>query len=259
MKIKILTFNWHEPYLCLLSRLKHDFLVVEPEIASGHLRRWDKNMRPIPDNFTLISMAKAHKKLEEGAIDCIIAHNVKDLITVQKYSLPKIIVFHNCLTTEIKLSKDKINRTEYLKKIEPLLDGTTKVFISDLKKTDWKMEGNIILPGLDILEYGGYTGNDKNILRVGNLLKERDLMMGYSLGEKIAENHSLVTIGMNPDIPGSRKSKCFEDLLVKFRTNRVYLNTTMEGYEDGYNMAMLEAMSIGMPVVTSHNNTSPIL
>ncbi len=259
MKIKILTFNWHEPYLCLLSRLKHDFLVVEPEIASGHLRRWDKNMRPIPDNFTLISMAKAHKKLEEGAIDCIIAHNVKDLITVQKYSLPKIIVFHNCLTTEIKLSKDKINRTEYLKKIEPLLDGTTKVFISDLKKTDWKMEGNIILPGLDILEYGGYTGNDKNILRVGNLFKERDLMMGYSLGEKIAENHSLVTIGMNPDIPGSRMSNGFEDLLAQFRTNRIYLNTTVEGNEDGYNMAMLEAMAIGMPVVTSHNNTSPIL
>ena len=121
------------------------------------------------------------------------------------------------------------------------------------------MEGNIILPGLDILEYGGYTGNDKNILRVGNLFKERDLMMGYSLGEKIAENHSLVTIGMNPDIPGSRMSNGFEDLLAQFRTNRIYLNTTVEGNEDGYNMAMLEAMAIGMPVVTSHNNTSPIL
>ena len=112
MKLKILTFNWHEPYLCLLSRLKHDFLVVEPEIMSGNLRRWDHDMRPVPDNFTLISMAKAHKKLEEGEIDCIIAHNIKDLISVQEYSLPKILVFHNCLTTEIKLSKDKINRNE---------------------------------------------------------------------------------------------------------------------------------------------------
>ena len=188
MKLKILTFNWHEPYLCLLSRLKHDFLVVEPEIAPGHLRRWDQNMRSVPDNLTLISMATAHKNLEEGEIDCIIAHNVKDLISVQEFSLPKILVFLNCLTTELKLSKYKVNRNEYLKKIGPLLDGTTKVFISALKKDDWKMEGNIILPGLDISEYGGYIGNNKNILRVGNMFKERNLMMGYSLSDKIAEN-----------------------------------------------------------------------
>ena len=259
MKLKILTFNWHEPYLCLLSRLKHEFLVVEPEIAPSHLRRWDQNMRPVPDNATLISMAKAYKKLEEGEVDCIIAHNVKDLISVQEYSLPKILVFHNCLTTEIELSKEKINRNEYLKKIGPLLDDTTKVFISKLKKDDWKMEGTIILPGLDISEYGGYIGNNKNILRVGNMFKERNLMMGYSLSDKIAENFPLVTIGMNPNIPDSRMSNGFEDLLTQFRTNRIYLNTTVEGYEDGYNMAMLEAMSIGMPIVTSHNKTSPIL
>ena len=91
------------------------------------------------------------------------------------------------------------------------------------------------------------------------MIKERDLMMGYSLGEQISKNYQLVTIGMNPDIPGSRKSKSFEDLLLKFRTNRVYLNTTVEGYEDGYNLAMLEAMAVGMPVVSSHNKTSPIL
>ena len=69
MKLKILTYNWHEPYLCLLSRLKHDFLVVEPEIAPGNLRRWDQNMRPVPDNFTLIPMVKAYKKLEKAYLN----------------------------------------------------------------------------------------------------------------------------------------------------------------------------------------------
>ena len=32
----------------------------------------------------------------------------------------------------------------------------------------------------------------------------------------------------------------------------------MDGFEDGYNLAMLEAMATGMPVVTSQNKTSPI-
>jgi glycosyltransferase involved in cell wall biosynthesis/SAM-dependent methyltransferase/Tfp pilus assembly protein PilF len=258
MKLKILTFNWHEPYLCLLSRMIHEFLVVEPEIAPDHFRKWNQNMRPVPDNVRLISMKQAQEYLEQGEIDGIIAHNVKDLIAVRDYSLPKIMVFHNCLTTEIKLGKNKINREDYLQKIIPLLDGVTKVFISEIKKADWEMQGEIILPGLDVSEYGGYTGSEKKVLRVGNLLIERDLMMGYSFGEKVIKNHPLLTLGMNPGIPESRISDGFDDLLNQFQNNRVYINTTVDGFEDGYNLAMLEAMATGMPVVTSQNKTSPI-
>lgn len=119
MKLKILTFNWHEPYLCLLSKINHEFFVVEPEIAPAKFRKWDRKMRPVPDNFELISLDQAREKLEEGELDCIIAHNVKDLIEVKDYYLPKVIVFHNCLTTEIKLGKDKVNREEYLEKLTP--------------------------------------------------------------------------------------------------------------------------------------------
>ena len=258
MKLKILTFNWHEPYLCLLSRMNHEFLVVEPEIAPDHYRKWDKNMRTVPDNVCLISMEQALENLEQGEIDCIIAHNVKDLIEVRDYSLPKIMVFHNCLTTEIKLGNDKVNRKDYLKKITPLFEGVTKIFISELKRTDWDMKGEIILPGLDVSEYGGYTGSEKVVLRVGNLLKERDLMMGYSFSEKVLKTHPLLTLGMNPGISESRISDGFSDLLNQFQSNRVYINTTVDGFEDGYNLAMLEAMATGMPVVTSENKTSPI-
>ena len=255
MKLKILTFNWHEPYLCLLSRINHEFLVVEPEIAPGHYRKWDQNMRPVPKNVCLISIEQALNNLEQGEIDCIIAHNVKDLIKVIDYSLPKIMVFHNCLSTEIKLGNNKINRKDYLQKITPLLNGVTKVFISEMKKADWDMQGEVVLPGLDVSQYGGYTGNEKRVLRVGNLLKERDLMMGYSFGEKVLTDHPLLTLGMNPGIPESRISNGFNDLLNQFKNNRVYINTTADGFEDGYNLAMLEAMATGMPVVTSQNKT----
>ena len=37
--MNILTFNWHAPYVCMLARLPHQFLVVEPEIAPGRLKR----------------------------------------------------------------------------------------------------------------------------------------------------------------------------------------------------------------------------
>ncbi|MBT3922101.1 MAG: glycosyltransferase [Nitrospina sp.] len=259
MKFKILSFNWHEPYLCLLARLGYEFQIIEPEVAPGHYRRWDKNMRPVPENVRLISMATAQEMLELGEFDLIIAHNIKDLIAVKDYSLPKIIVFHNCLTTEIELGKAKVCRKEYLEKIDFLLEGVQKVFISEKKRQDWGASGEVILPGLDISDYGGYRGESERVLQVGNMLQERDLMMGYSVSKRIIGTHPLTTLGLNPSIPGSRLSEGFQDLIENFRSSRVFINTTVEEFEDGYNLSMLEAMATGMPVISSANKSSPII
>lgn len=69
MKLKILSFNWHEPYLWLEARIGHEFLIVEPEIAPGHYRRWDENMRPVPENVRLITNETAQEMLELGELD----------------------------------------------------------------------------------------------------------------------------------------------------------------------------------------------
>ena len=259
LKLKILSYNWHEPYLCLLSKLGHTFLIIEPEITEGNYRRWDQNMRPIPDNVILVSEDEAMAQLDEGSLDLIIAHNVKDLIKVRDYSIPKILVFHNKLTTEIGLGNNNINRDKYLNSIGPLLIDVNKVFISDSKRLDWGMDGDVILPGLDVNDYGGYTGESSAILRVGNLIKERDLMMGFHIGESILAGLPSITLGMNPTIDKSRMSSGFADLLAHYRSMRMYLHTTTEKYEDGYNLSLLEAMAVGMPVITTSNNTSPII
>ena len=92
MNLNILSFNWHEPYICLLSEIGHRFLIVEPEVTTGNYRRWDKNMRPIPSNIRLISDVESTSKLDQGEIDVVIAHNIKDLVKIHSYTLPKILV-----------------------------------------------------------------------------------------------------------------------------------------------------------------------
>ncbi len=258
MHLKILSYNWHEPYLCLLSKIGHTFLIIEPEISEGNYRRWDKNMRPVPDNVILVSEKEAITQLDEGLIDLVIAHNIKDLVNIYEYSLPKIIVFHNKLSTEIKLGNNKVNREDYLNKINPLLVNVQKVFISESKRHDWGMTGDVILPGLDVNDYGGYRGDLSSVLRVGNLIKERDLMMGFTTSEAILSGLPSITLGLNPNILGARLSSGFDDLLEQYRLLRVYLHTTSNDYEDGYNLSLLEAMAVGMPVISISNKTSPI-
>jgi len=258
MSLNILSFNWHEPYLCLLSEIGHNFLIVEPQISEGNYRRWNTNMRPIPDNVRLLSENEAVDHLDKGEVDILIAHNIKDLIRLESYVLPKILVFHNKLSTEIALGNNKINYKDYLSKVGPLLTDVKKVFISEGKRSDWGMDGDVILPGLDVDEYGGYLGENRSILRVGNLLQERDLMMGFSKGEDILAGFNSVTLGMNPNIDKSRLSDGFDDLISNYRSQRLYLNTTVEKYEDGYNLSLLEAMAVGMPVISTANKTSPI-
>ncbi|MBI4382929.1 MAG: glycosyltransferase [Nitrospinae bacterium] len=258
MKLKILTFNWHEPYLCLMAKLGHQFYVLEPEIGPGHIRRWDENMRPRPENVHLVSMEHAEEMLLQNDVDLAIAHNIKDLIWMMGYDLPKIAVFHNRLTTEIGLSKNTISADEYKDKIKVLLEGIQKVFISESKRRDWGLPGEVILPGLDVRDFGGYTGERPVVLRVGNLLLERDLMMGFTAGNQVVNGYPGVILGLNPAIRDARLSRGFGDLLDHYRHCRLYLNATTDDYEDGYNLAMLEAMAVGMPVVSLYNKTSPI-
>ena len=166
MNLNILSFNWHEPYICLLSEIGHRFLIVEPEVTTGNYRRWDKKMRPIPSNVRLVSEEDAISQLDEGEVDIVIAHNIRDLVKINSYTLPKILVFHNRLSTEIGLGNNVINRHDYLSKVGPLMEDVKKVFISDSKRRDWSIGGDVILPGIDVDSYGGYRGENRSVLRV---------------------------------------------------------------------------------------------
>lgn len=257
--MKILTFNWHTPYLSLLARLNHEFEVAPPNLEGAPMGSWDETMRPIPSNVKLVSAAVAKERLAApGYYGLMLAHNVKDIVMAQPFNLPKILVFHNRLSTEAQLGGKLDIAPAYRESVRQLVSNIYCVFISASKRNDWGLAGDIILPGVDTSLYGGYTGEIRRALRVGNNMKLRDLMTGYTLAEETMAGLPGVVMGMNPDIPGASVSKGWEELKAAYRANRALLNTTTPRWEDGYNLVMLEAMATGMPVVSLANPTSPI-
>ena len=258
MHLKILTFNWHEPYLCLLAKLGHHFSIIAPETSTGIFRKWDIHMRDLPENCRLVTHEEALASLEASEFDLIIAHNVKDLIWAQNFDLPKICVFHCKLSTEIELSANPVDREDYHQRVTELLRDAKAVFISDSKREDWNIPGDVIKHGLDLADYGGYSGRTGQVLRVGNLLKEMGKARGFEASETLIKGFPHLTLGLNPALPNARLSESFTDLQEQYRNSRVYLNTIRAPYEDGYNLSLLEAMATGMPVVSVDHPASPI-
>jgi len=260
--IKILTFNWHVPYICLLAGTGHEFFVIEPETPSGR-RRWDHEMRPPPANVRVLDDSTWRRGLDDDVFDLVICHNHMDLTDLLGYSVPKILVLHNRLSTSLAMGDGLDKRQKFWENVFlPLYrasDHLRFVAISSAKKADWGLPARVILPGTDLAEFDGYRGDVPRVLRIGNYMKERDLMMGFTSQESIVGDLPTTVLGINPTVAGSRLSENFDDLRDQLRAHRVYLNTTVDPWEDGYNLAMLEAMATGMPVVTTANATSPIV
>ncbi|MBI5747624.1 MAG: glycosyltransferase, partial [Nitrospinae bacterium] len=286
--MNILTFNWHEAYICSLAKTVHQFEILER--FKGGSKIWFYNTRPVPENTRIIREKNAFDRLSSGYYDAVVCHNLKDLTEVKDYPVPKILIFHNKLTTELALGGNKYSKEGYLKSVMELISGIDNlhlVFISKIKMDDWELDGDVITPGIDLSDYGGYYGSEQKVLRVGNFMKRRDIMMGYSIQNEIlkkGQGASLplqvvsrggngqwamgkrdekeipsTLLGINDPLDGGRFTESWDDLKECYRSHRVYLNTTADGFEDGYNLSCLEAMATGMPVVSIANKTSPII
>ncbi|MDA0747012.1 MAG: glycosyltransferase, partial [bacterium] len=257
--LRILTFNWHDPYLAMFSRVGHRVEVGDWMSRADGTTGWDLQKRPLPDNLSLIRDARqAAEMLRSGGCDLVLCHTVQDLAFVAPFDVPTVFLTHNAL------HNDAMNDPEQIQKIRSevgrFLAGREGVFaaISPMKLKSWDLDGFVVRPGIHLEDYSGYTGKEAAALAVGNLFVERDFMLGYRYLREIVEGVPHKIVGKNPTLPQARKAESWEDLKGAYREYRGYVNTTVEAFEDGYNLGMLEAMATGMPVVALKNATSPI-
>ncbi|MCC7262317.1 MAG: glycosyltransferase, partial [Candidatus Latescibacteria bacterium] len=249
-------FNWHEPYICLFARTDHLFHVLPP--AQQPRRTWNRAFRPLPANVAEVTWAQAEAGVRQGAYDLVLCLALPDLQVVQGWQVPRLFVMLNMIGTDSGSSGAE--KQAFINNLRPLFREVDLAFISEKKRRDWGWDAPVVVSGIETEAYGGYTGELARVLRVGNMLRERDHMQGFSAQEAILGDHLPSTIlGVNPGIPAARASADWEDLKAQYRRHRLLLNTLTDEHEDGYNLGMLEAMATGMPVVSTPNSSSPII
>ena len=254
--LRVLVFNWHEPYICLFAGMPHHFEVAPP-LAQAQ-RRWNVGFRPVPANVTEIEAPVASARARQGAYDLVLCLTLQDVQQVQSWDVPRLFVMLNMIGTDAGLQGAV--KDAYVERLRPLFQQVDLAFISEKKRRDWGWPAPVVVSGIEPQDYGGYTGEVARVLRVGNRLRERDAMQGFSLQEQIvAAGLPSTVVGDNPTVPGARPASSWEELKSFYRSHRVLLCTLADEHEDGYNLAVLEAMATGMPVVTTPNSSSPIV
>jgi glycosyltransferase involved in cell wall biosynthesis len=257
--LRVLTFNSHQPYIYLLAAaMPWEIGVIAPKLSSGKSLNWDERIRPLLPNLSLFtSLGSATSAIRW---DWILAHNVNDLLDCRDLRLPKVFLIHGTLSGRILQDRSSMDRRAYLEKLRVILDSSDCeiVYISDLKREDWGLPGRVIRSAIDMSQYGGYRGDLRGVLQVCNHIRERAPMLGWQVHLEVCAGLPALVLGANPGLRGGRMSSSWEDLKEQYRSYRVYLHTAVYPYEDGYNLAMLEAMASGMPIATIQSPTSPI-
>ncbi len=257
MARRILTFNCHEPYVHHLAKLGYPLDVIDG-LPGRYVKSWDTKARPVPDNVALIRLNDIYSR---GPYLAAICHNMSDLIAIKHLDVPRILILHVNLQGRVaeegcELSTEDMQYTvrTYLRMV-----GGVVVAVSKPKLTSWGVDGTVIEPPVDGDDYGGYTGELPEGIRVSNFVSKRASVLAWNVHREIVRDIPLRLVGNNPDIVGVEPARDWNHLRHLLQTHRFYLHTSDPSLEDGYNLALLEAMGTGLPVVATRSPTSPVV
>lgn len=259
-EFRIVTFCSHQPYLHLFHKAPFRLDVILLERAQRFLQNWDPRVRPLPANFELLDLAEAKRRAVVGAYQVALAHNINDYLDLVKLGLPIVLVMHTSLSSRILEERSTIDRETYRANFAELVQrtGGHMVFVTPSKQEDWALPGEVIVAGIDPDDYPPYQGNLPRLLRVTNHLKQRGGILGYSQHRKLVEGFELSVVGHNPGLPDAEPAASWEALKGFYQSHRALIHTVVPVMEDGFNLAVIEAMACGMPIVSTAHPTSPL-
>ena len=260
MSLRLISFCSHQPYLHLFHKtaLKLDIILLKQ--AGRFLQNWDERVRPLPDGWELIDYEEARRRASAGRYHVAMAHNMNDYMDLLKLGLPLVLVMHRSLSSRYMEERTRVDKETYRSQIVELVrrTGGHMVFVTASKQADWQLPGKVIVAGIDPGEYPRYSGERPALLRVSNHLRQRGGFLGYSQHQAISRGFEIEVVGSNPGLQGARPAKSWHQLRWFYQTRRALLHTAVPMMEDGYNLAVIEAMATGMPVVATSNPSSPL-
>lgn len=253
----LLVFNCHEAWVYQLGYLGYKLDIVIG-LNGRYEKGWDTRMRPKPPNSRLITLDEALNNT--GTYYCIITHNITDLLDVKLRPEPRIMVLHLPIEARIAEEKSTVPRKEMLRTLHHYIElvGSHVVAVSPFKGKSWGFTEDIVVFGIDVDSYLKYSGENVCGLRISNFIEGRQQFLLWDFHQQAFTGLPVKIVGHNPGMSEVTASKDWSELKKTMQSHRFYIHTADAKLEDGYNMATIEAMAAGMPVLGNRHPTSPI-
>jgi glycosyltransferase involved in cell wall biosynthesis len=254
---RLLVFDCHEAWVYQLRFLDcpMDVIIGLPGRASAG---WDMSMRPIPPNARLVRLEEALAMRD--MYDCIVAHNLSDLLDVKSLQGPRLLVIHATLGGMI-LDQHSVTPPDELRRAVSLyvrMIGAHVMAVSHLKGRSWGLDEDVVPFSVDPADYPSFRGDEARGLRVANQIRNKMRTLKWDFHEKVFAGMPVTLVGHNSDLAGVAPARDWDDLKDILRRHRFFIHTADPALEDGYNMATLEAMAAGLPVLGNCHPSSPI-
>ena len=215
-------------------------------------------MRPVPPHARLLRLGDVLRSRESYA--CMIAHNLTDLLDVKTLPGPRILVLHETLEGAALEQDLAIPVSQFREAVAKFvsLSATHAVAVSALKGRSWGLGNDIVPASADPSDYRRWHGNLARGLRVANHILRRPRVLLWEFHQQAFDGLPVTLVGHNPGLDGVRPAANWDHLKEIFSQHRFYIHTADPQLEDGYNMATLEAMAAGLPVLGNQHPTSPV-
>ncbi|MHC4478550.1 MAG: glycosyltransferase [Planctomycetota bacterium] len=254
---RLLVFNCHEPWVYQLTALEYELDIIIG-LKGCYPKGWDEQMRPVPGRARLLSLSEAQRS--QTAYYCIITHNTTDLLDIRDRPEPRLLVLHSTLEGRVLEEGSKASPEQMKEMVHDYLKlvGGHAVAVSTLKGKSWGLGENSLSPSVDPADYLVHSGEIAAGLRICNFIASRKQILLWDFHERAFGGVPVRLVGHNPDMPGVAAAESWDHLKQILRVHRFYIHTADPRFEDGYNLATIEAMSAGLPVVGNRHPSSVV-
>lgn len=248
--LNILCAPTHEAYETNLAKTGHMFFALSHQ----SFKKWDTRFRPYPWNYQPLTGNDPHSQIRpDMAFDLVLSQNKFGQYQVlsqiaSALSIPLISLEHTLPVPQWNASMRADMRR---------MCGDLDVFISSHSVGEWGFDATdpdvkVVHHGIDTEFFAGWTGGDGRILTVVNDYVNRDWCCGFSAYRQITKGLPVNPWGLTPGF--SHPAQSPDHLRHLYSVASVFLNTSIISPVP---TAMLEAMSVGCPVVTTNTCMIP--